>query len=499
MKVERLLVKAGSLTSGLVLAVLVLFCMGVTIYCHFVLRIEVVFSHLFYVPIVLAGIWWGMYALLVAALLGGWLIFSHWLSGIEASYLMDLFRFALFLLVAGLVGALWREFHKTEEELRGTRDFLGSLVSASQIPTAVWNDCGIVTMFNRALGELTGYTPEQMLGQPVKALFPGQAFIDLRHALESRQVPLELSIRCSDGQEAVCLWSPVVIPGPGGGAPAAWMVQGLDITKRKWAENILARQAEQLRLLNERLSASESRLFELNSAKDKFFSIISHDLRSPFMPLLLYSDMLVKEQANLSPQRMKDFATAIHANARRLYGLVENLLEWSRIQTGRMEHHPDLIDVEDLVQRNIALLQDGADAKRIKLIPEVAAGLRAWGDRYQINCVLQNLISNGVKFTQPGGTVRVTARGLDGTTRISVADNGVGMGEEALRAVFRIDTYHTTQGTGKEKGSGLGLILCRELLEKNASRMEVTSREGEGSTFSFTLPAEKPTSGTPSA
>lgn len=476
---------------AIILIFIILLCFGATYYSHFILGSEVVFTHLFYIPIILAGLWWEGAAVWVAVALGGWLIVSHRISGLPTSYAADLMRSGMFILISLVFGLIWKRCIKTERRLRETRDFMSNLISHSGTPILVWDESGRITISNGAFETLTGYRTEELYDKNVKDFFSEESFAVIENSLSSEYSgSSEFSIRCKDGREAICLWNTANIYSPDGKKITAGLIQGQDITKRKWAEEIMKKHAEDLEVLNTRLAGSEKDLRELNAAKDKFFSIISHDLRSPFMPLLQFSKMLWKDFDSMKPSQIREYAQGINRNARRLYALIENLLEWSRIQTGRMSFQPSLINVGEIVTENIELLGETAAKKNISLVNKIGGNITAYADRYHVNCVIQNLICNGIKFTNPGGEVVVSAAESDGKLNISVCDNGVGMDDEIKSAIFCIDKYHSTLGTAREKGSGLGLILCKELVEKNGGAITVESGPGSGSTFSFTLPKE---------
>ncbi len=477
----------------IIVALLVVFCAGLTHYFHFRLGTEVGFTHVFYVPVVLAGIWWGRRAVWVALFLGGWLIGTHLAVGTSYTPLTDIFRAVMIVVVSLVVGWLTEARWRSKRLLTEARDFLDGVVSRSGNPLLVWDRQGLVIMFNPALEELTGFQAENMTGKPVASLFPEEDLARIREALEGDFVKaIESPIRCHEGGQAVCLWSAANLLSADGRTVIASMVQGQDITKRKWAEDVIKRHAQELEALNARLARSESRLRELNAAKDKFFSIISHDLRSPFMPLLIHAEMMWKEGRAMDIGKIEESSQAIYNNAKRLFSLVENLLDWARIQTGRMEFCPEPVGLREVVNQNLVLLRENAEVKKISLVNEVVDDVTVFADKYHLNCIIQNLVANAIKFTQPGGEVRVRGRLLDGTAEVTVADNGVGIAPENIASLFRIDCYHTTVGTAREKGSGLGLILCKEMVEKNGGGIRVESEPDRGSAFSFTLPRRGP-------
>lgn len=261
-----------------------------------------------------------------------------------------------------------------------------------------------------------------------------------------------------------------------------------DITDSKRQERQLRQFVEKLASLNEQLRESETELKKLNSSKDKFFSIIAHDLRSPFSSLLGFSEFLQEDINDLTPEEISTFAGKINESARNVFNLLENLLQWSRIQTGRMSFEPVLFNLAKRITQTLGILADNANNKDIELLSAVESDAMVFADENMVTSVLQNLISNAIKFTRPGGRITISAREAGDYIEVKVKDTGIGMKEEDLAKLFRIDIHHTTAGTNDEKGTGLGLVLCNELVMKNKGKMRVESKVGEGSVFYFTLP-----------
>lgn len=228
-------------------------------------------------------------------------------------------------------------------------------------------------------------------------------------------------------------------------------------------------------------------LQELNASKDKFFSIIAHDLKSPFQGLLGLSRLIVEEYAELSAEELKSFVLALNESAESTYGLIENLLEWSRLQTGRMKFNPSIISVTDIIEEIKMLLYHTAEMKNIKIRNEIAKGTNIWGDKYMISSLFQNLISNAIKFTNRFGEIFIRSITTDEFVEISVIDNGVGIELDEIEKLFSIDSTFTTRGTEQEKGTGLGLILCKEIVNKHGGDIRIESGKEKGTKVIFTL------------
>ncbi|MBN2213913.1 MAG: hybrid sensor histidine kinase/response regulator [Bacteroidales bacterium] len=259
-------------------------------------------------------------------------------------------------------------------------------------------------------------------------------------------------------------------------------------------EKTILKQNIELKELNTGLEAKvEQRteeLKELNATKDKFFSIIAHDLKNPFNTLMGLSELVLINYDEYDKPQIEEFINLIHSTSKKTYSLLENLLDWSRSQTGRIDLKPESIDLFGMVEENLGLLKGTADNKDIKMINEVGEGTTAFADLNMINTVIRNLLTNALKYTAKGGEVKISSVVQNDLVKLMVSDNGVGIQKKDLDKLFRIDSDYTTPGTENETGTGLGLILCREFVQKNKGKIEVKSTFGLGSEFSFTLPVK---------
>jgi len=250
-----------------------------------------------------------------------------------------------------------------------------------------------------------------------------------------------------------------------------------DITERKQTE------AEILRINRE--------LKEAIDTKDKFFSIIAHDLRSPFSSILGLSDMLKSEIRNLDTKEMENLAGLISKSAGHTLQLLDNLLNWARMQQGSIKYQPENILLHNFVNDVIWILKESALQKNITIRNKIPARLIVRADENMITVIIRNLISNAIKFTNSDGYIEVSVQTLENQTIISISDSGVGMSDDQIRNLFYVGSNRSTQGTNHEKGTGLGLILCREFVEKHDGKIWVSSTPGNGSEFSFSIPVEK--------
>lgn len=236
------------------------------------------------------------------------------------------------------------------------------------------------------------------------------------------------------------------------------------------------------------LKLIENELREANAAKDKFFTIIAHDLRSPFTGLLGTTDYLSKKAGSVDPKHIKRFADRMYRETANLYKLIENLLTWSRLQTGRISVNKEVFSLSELLAEVSELLKAQFTHKQISLVNECTEKIMLNADKFMVETIIRNLLSNAIKFTPVGGLIETGITKKDSTISLFVKDNGVGIEEKRIAYLFEIGHQKSTSGTEKEKGTGLGLILCRDFAEINNGTITVESRPGEGSTFYLNFP-----------
>ncbi|MBI2419368.1 MAG: hypothetical protein HYV28_16015 [Ignavibacteriales bacterium] len=239
------------------------------------------------------------------------------------------------------------------------------------------------------------------------------------------------------------------------------------------------------------LQDSERSLKQVNATKDKFFSIIAHDLRSPFQALISYSNIINTEFDSLPEEEKKGITAHIEYVARSTYDLLENLLKWSFTQTNKMVINPSNIDLFFAVNKVLRISGQSAKIKNISVYTEIPVGLTVYADADMLETIFRNLLGNAIKFTHQGGSVTIKAAEHAERVAISIADTGVGMSEERLQELFQMEKSKSTSGTAKEKGSGLGLLLCKEFTEMQSGSLEVASQLNTGTTFTIRLPRSK--------
>lgn len=256
--------------------------------------------------------------------------------------------------------------------------------------------------------------------------------------------------------------------------PTGYIVFVNKITDRKQAEILLEEQVEKLK--------------ELNVSKDKFLSIIAHDLRNPFGAIIGFSDLMLKNFTEIDDDTLHKGLKTIESAANQAHKLLENLLIWSRNQTGMYKFTPEVINMKDRIVQALKVAEGNASIKDIKLASDISRNYLVYADQDMIDTVLRNLISNAIKYTRKGGKVKVSVKTNTNNVEITVADNGVGIPTNKQSEIFQIDKRTNTSGTEKEEGTGLGLIICKDFLARNGGQIWVESTLEMGSKFTFSLP-----------
>ncbi|MEZ5072403.1 MAG: HAMP domain-containing sensor histidine kinase [Bacteroidales bacterium] len=232
----------------------------------------------------------------------------------------------------------------------------------------------------------------------------------------------------------------------------------------------------------------QKKLEQLNRSKDLFFSIIAHDLRGPLGGLSQLGELIWRRHEQMDEASKRELLDVIYQASKQTYDLLDNLLQWSRVESGRLDPQPQPFRVDGLVENNISLLGEQLEVKHQTVVRDLEEGLTAYADVNMINTVLRNLISNAIKFTADGGVITVRGRKRGECTCLEVIDQGTGIEEKALKTIFLLENKYTRPGTNKETGTGLGLKLCHSFVIKNQGRITVQSAVGEGSNFRVELP-----------
>ncbi len=238
----------------------------------------------------------------------------------------------------------------------------------------------------------------------------------------------------------------------------------------------------------EHLARSNQDLALLNRDKDKLFSMLAHDLRSPLGSMMNLSALLVENIKDFDESELMEVIDTLNKSATQTFQLLNDLLAWSTIQMGRGEREKEEFTVSEIINENIVILTSDLLRKQIEILADVDPAIRVFADKFATQTVLRNLLSNAIKFTPSHGSINVTAAEKNKFVQISVSDNGLGITKEKQKKIFRVDTVSSSPGTDGEKGTGFGLLLCKDLVQRNGGKIWFESEKGKGSTFHFTLP-----------
>ncbi|MBK9097258.1 MAG: PAS domain S-box protein [bacterium] len=367
-----------------------------------------------------------------------------------------------------------------EEALRKSEEKFRKIFESSGIGIATLAPDGHFSKVNSSFCEILGYTETELVGMNFRNItHPGDIEKSLEltkellknESLEGKSLEKRYLHKSGD---LVWALTTISLIRDSDSKPQFFIAQVQDITKRKKFEEQLIKYTEELKLLN--------------ASKDKFFSIISHDLRSPFNSLLGLTEYISQSYDEMTPQDIKSSISSIYNSSRQVYSLILNLLEWSMIQSGRIKVDKTIINLKELGNEIKNLYEETAKQKTLELSININEEIFVYADKYMIDTIIRNFVSNSIKFTNPGGKIIVKGIINGDNAEVSVTDSGIGISTENQKNLFRIDEQFRREGTAKEKGTGLGLILCKEFIEKNNGVLWVESEEGKGSRFSFTVP-----------
>lgn len=368
---------------------------------------------------------------------------------------------------------------KAEKALLQEKIFTDRLINAPLDTVFLFEPAtGKPIRWNKRFAEVSGYEDDEIAGMKAPDDFYDEE--DLKYAREGMvkilaegQGILELSLVTKLGMHIPFEYTATVIETLDG--KTFLLSMGRDIADRKKAE-------EEINYRNEQLQA-------LNAEKDKFFSIIAHDLRSPFSAFLGFTQLIAEELNTMTLDQIQKIAQSMRKSAINLYNLLDNLLEWSRFQRGVTGFQPTSFTLMPGISESIEPVKESALKKGIGISCDIPAELQIFADVHMIQTVIRNLASNAVKYTTKGGKVQILAKtNHEKSLEITVKDNGIGMSKEMISNLFHLDQNINRPGTEGEPSTGLGLIICKEFVEKHGGKIWVESEEGKGSTFYFTLP-----------
>jgi len=364
-----------------------------------------------------------------------------------------------------------------ESGLIASNKFLNTTINAMQEPFFVKDENHKWVLLNDASVEMWGHSREELIGKSDYDIFPKeQADVFWEkddYVFKNGSNKNIEEITNSKGQVRTIITSKVRYTDK--------------VTEKKYIVGTI-HDITELRQAEIKLKHYSQELEELNNSKDKFFSIIAHDLRNPFTSIFGFSSVLQEDFDTLSKEEIREYVNYIFLGTKNIYDLIENLLAWSRLQTGRISVQPVKIDVYGKIQDTIEVLNVMAIKKRIKIFNLADKNTYVMGDDNMVSSIFQNLISNAIKFTNPGGSVKISSTILENEIEISICDSGIGMTETELENLFLIGKQKSKAGTYEERGTGLGLILCKEMISKLNGRIAVESKPGDGSIFKLSLP-----------
>jgi len=369
-----------------------------------------------------------------------------------------------------------------EKEKRKANDWLRILsiaIEQSPVTTVITDITGNIVFINPKFTETTGYTAEEVMGKNPRILKS-----ELRQPSDYKELwETILSGKNWQGvfqnrkKNGEFYWESAVISPVKNeeGIISHFLAVKEDITKRILAE-------QELKLKNEEL-------VKTNAEKDKFFSIIAHDLRSPFNGFLGLTEIMAEELSSLTRDEIQDIAVSMRNSATNLFRLLENLLNWARMQQGLIPFKKEVVALLPIVIECFEMLEESAKSKGIELTSNITNDFMVIADSNMLQTIIRNVLSNAVKFTTKGGLVSLSAITLaDRSVEISVKDTGIGMNSKMVDHLFSLDVHTNRKGTEGELSTGLGLMLCKEFVEKHGGKIRIESEEGKGSTFYFTIP-----------
>ncbi|MHB1686119.1 MAG: PAS domain S-box protein [Ignavibacteriaceae bacterium] len=373
------------------------------------------------------------------------------------------------------------ELKRAEDTIRWEKERAQSYLDVAGVILLVINADQRISLINKKGCQILGYDESEIIGEnwfdnfisSEKREFVRDIFIGIMQGETEKVEYFENEVLTKDGEKIIIAWHNAFIKDQNDKITGT-LSSGEDITLRKQAEITAEKYLAELK--------------KLNSQKDKLFSILSHDLRSPFNGLFGYSDMLLNDFDEMKTEEIKSCISGIKDISENIYNQLNNLLEWSRLQRNKIEFNPQKLALIDLVNGIVKLLNPNALKKNISLITEIDDNICVKADKYMLNSVLQNLISNAIKFTYEKGEIKISAVSNNPFVEINITDTGMGMSDDEIDKVFRVDSIYITKGTTGEVGTGLGLVICKEMIEKHGGKINIESQKRIGSSFKFTVP-----------
>jgi len=373
-----------------------------------------------------------------------------------------------------LQSKLFRQKYEVEQRCRELLARFETLVQNAHDAILLADESGKIVEANREAMNAYGYSRDEFLGLNMRDIRDGAAG-------EYDQIQRTAQEKNGHTYEARHLRK------DGSFFPVESSISSLEIGNRTYYQHIIRNISQRKRTEEER-SAIIDLLHKSNADKDLLFSIIAHDLRSPMASILGLTDVL-KERADIfTPEELHEVCFEVNRSTQNVMLLLDDLLQWARMNQGGLDFSPSEYNLRRVAREAIQPLEGAAASKEIRMSEEIADNISVFIDRPMVNTVIRNIVSNAIKFTGKGGHIRVGSEIQDGFVRIGISDSGIGIDGSVLDRIFEHDNSKRRPGTNGEKGSGLGLMLCREFIERHGGRIWVTSREAEGTQVSFTLP-----------
>jgi PAS domain S-box-containing protein len=390
----------------------------------------------------------------------------------------------------GYVATIIEDFSeqkKAEEMLNKTLEKYKTIFENSVEGIALIDDSGTITEWNKFLEDKTGFSKKTAIGKKLwdiqfsvmtkewKSKYPVESlqkiWMNLLNSLPENEI-ITKEGQYLDTEKKLVLTEDIICPIILNGDKFLCIIQR-DLTDRRNTEQVL--------------KINEQKLKHLIATKDKLFSIIAHDLRSPFNSILGYSQDLRENIRKYKIEESEEHLDIINSSAHNTLNLLNNLLIWAKTQTGQTIFNPETISLQQVINEVADLLNSSAKIKNISINYNQSDKVMIYADKNMLKTILQNLISNAIKFTNPGGNIHINAKPYSDHMEIIISDNGIGISKKAIKNLFAIDTNKPTKGTINETGSGLGLVICREFVEKHGGKIWVESKAGMGSDFKFEL------------
>jgi PAS domain S-box-containing protein len=360
---------------------------------------------------------------------------------------------------------------KSEEKYR-------TLVQYSSDPIFCFNPDETYRFVNEYFARTFGKSPEEIIGKTPHDLFPDEEAekrLSLIREVFKTKERGEIEVKVISHDENVLYYITFADP--------VFDEQGQVTCVSCISKNITERKNAEIRIRQQ-----NEELLELNRVKDRLFSIIAHDLRNPFNSILGFGELVQDSIEREDIREIANYSRMIQISSKQAYILLNNLLEWSLSKSGKILFNPEKIDIEDIINESIELLTPNATHKNLIIKKNIENGPGLFADKNMINTVIRNLLANSIKYSNNLGTININATHNGKETIVSIKDNGQGIKEEDISKLFSFENQVSTEGTYNEKGTGLGLILCKEFVEKHHGEIWVESEYGKGATFHFSIP-----------